>query len=1137
MCMNRRYFHSSIHDLETLFENQKDDGSVLKALQHELTHRKTERAAKLSHRIAMRLAQLGTCTFASTLQQASLQFETVPNITSDGIVEACADRLMVPQKSVGHPDPTSSTLQARVKDHSRRPTPPVTNAPESILSAWTALEVLSPPAFRRPEDLASGDRKRVAKLDGLQLPWERGEMSRPNQRLYYQVVLGAVRMEPAVELLIEYYGDTRIEKPAALGNAALAVVIVDKQGCLVESQAVAISSFGWGVITALQGELEDLAQWANIESQLTARIEKILRNQNTDEADRSQPLTRSTLMTAYEDLIATLGLPIDWIEPPEFAIRSYTYYRDPNPPEPILLNSFFLTDLSFAKEVFLHKKAPRNLRRYLGLDRPAKTRDLIQDNDALEEAVSPQRTPLARWPGPGRNPLVLLQQAAVNIAFSETAVSGLIGINGPPGTGKTTLLRDLVAGLVTERAQEMSTYADPERAFERTDLRLRVGQGWIHLYQLDESLRGFEIVVASSNNKAVENISSELPGSNAIADDAPQLRYFKTVSDFLHERETWGLIAAVLGNAQNRSRFKQRFWWDEDKGLNTYLTAVLGSLSMDENGKLPTILLAEDPPTSRAEALKRWHIAREEFRKALEKSQQWQQRLEILRHDVIEVPKLAKAEESAAREHSNAVSQLRRLLQQHYEITRELKSASEELRVHALVKPGFWARLFRTRAARAWNQVQSGLLELQEKESSLVSATLQHEKTKGRIVDAQEKLGVVVTDSAFFETHARDRHQATPWFTTAAQRTRDDVFIAAMALHRAFVDAAAKPLRHNLRALMNVFTNQSSLPTAEKQALLPDLWASLFLVVPLVSTTFASVNRMLGKLPPESFGWLLVDEAGQAVPQAAVGAIMRTKRAVIVGDPIQIEPIVMLPNTLTNAICRQFGIDPDQYSAPPASVQTLADAASTYTTEFPTRSESRTVGVPLLVHRRCSEPMFSIANKIAYSGLMVQAKNEQPSEIREVLGPSRWIDVVGSSEDKWCTQEGEEVVRMLRQLTEARASSDLYIITPFVIVADRLRGIIRQAAVLQNWVDDDEWRWLNERVGTVHTAQGREAEAVIIVLGAPNPSQTGARNWAGWPPNLLNVAVTRAKEVVYVVGNRKLWREAGVFAELDRQLP
>jgi putative SOS response-associated peptidase YedK len=690
--------------------------------------------------------------------------------------------------------------------------------------------------------------------------------------------------------------------------------------------------------------------------------------------------------------------------------------------------------------------------------------------------------------------------------------------------------------VVTERAQEMATYADPETAFETTNLKLRVGQGWIHLYEVDESLRGFEIVVASSNNKAVENVSAELPAITSIADDVSQLRYFKTVSDSLHQRETWGLIAAVLGNAQNRGRFKQLFWWDDEKGLSSYLRMAAGLLPMGEVAELPnSILLAEEPPVTRSEALKRWQIARNKFRKALGQSLHWQQVLENLRRDVVAVPRLAKAEETAVRQYANAFRQVKHLIQHHYDHIRDIKSASEELRIHASTKPGFWARLFRTRAARAWNEIQSALLELQQEESCLLSARSEHAITKRRIIEIQEEYGVVVPDSAFFECHPRDRHQATPWFHTAAQRARDEVFIAAMALHRAFVDAAAKPLRHNLAALMNVFTNQS-LPTAEKQALLPDLWSSLFLVVPLVSTTFASVNRMLGKLPPECLGWLLVDEAGQAVPQAAVGAIMRTKRAVIVGDPIQIEPIVMLPNTLTEAICRQFGVDPEQYSPPLASVQTLGDAVSTYTTEFSTKSGSRFVGVPLLVHRRCSEPMFSISNKIAYSGLMVSAKVENHSDVRGILGPSRWIDVAGSGEDKWCVEEGEEVVRMLGRLAQARASSDLYVITPFVIVADQLRWIIRQAGVLQNWVAD-EWRWINERVGTVHTAQGREAEAVIIVLGAPVPSQTGARNWAGGRPNILNVAVTRAKEVVYVIGNRKLWREAGVFAELDRYLP
>jgi AAA domain len=530
-------------------------------------------------------------------------------------------------------------------------------------------------------------------------------------------------------------------------------------------------------------------------------------------------------------------------------------------------------------------------------------------------------------------------------------------------------------------------------------------------------------------------------------------------------------------------------------------------------------------------------------------SRQWQTWLETLRTELARLPALAQAETSAAAQHDAAVETARRFeavaataRQAEAETSRQLQHTDQALHIHGLAKPGFWARLFRTRAAHEWSdklavlrahhrgaetqhskttaercrieeELRRARLKQQHAETAWQATCAQHQQAKQRLAEAQQQYGVVLADAAFFALEHGKRHQMTPWFPPAAQRLRDEVFIAAMAVHRAFIDAAAKPLRHNLGALMNAFTTQT-LPGAEKQALLPDLWASLFLVVPLVSTTFASVNRMLGKLPLESLGWLFVDEAGQALPQAAVGALLRTRRAVIVGDPVQIEPVVVLPDTLTQAICRRFGVDPDHYAAPSASVQTLADAASTYASEFQTRVGSRSVGVPLLVHRRCAEPMFGVSNAIAYSGMMVSAKSPQPSDIRNVLGPSRWIHVEGSGEDKWCREEGGEVLRLLRQMAQADTKPDLYIITPFVIVADRLRQAVRESGVLRGWVDEDDWYWTNERIGTVHTVQGREAEAVILVLGAPYPTQTGARGWAGGRPNLLNVAVTRAQEVM-----------------------
>jgi hypothetical protein len=183
--------------------------------------------------------------------------------------------------------------------------------------------------------------------------------------------------------------------------------------------------------------------------------------------------------------------------------------------------------------------------------------------------------------------------------------------------------------------------------------------------------------------------------------------------------------------------------------------------------------------------------------------------------------------------------------------------------------------------------------------------------------------------------------------------------------------------------------------------------------------------------------------------------------------------------------------------------------------------------------------MFDISNRIAYDGQMVHAVAAgSVGPIGRVLGASCWLDVDGGATTKWCPAEGEIVVRLLAQLAAAAVRQpDIYVITPFRIVAQELRRRLEAERQLFQQLDVDLDDWLRNRVGTIHTFQGKEAEAVIAVLGAPMAAQQGARRWASGTPNILNVMVSRAKDRLYVVGSKAAWGAVGHCRELADTLP
>jgi hypothetical protein len=100
---------------------------------------------------------------------------------------------------------------------------------------------------------------------------------------------------------------------------------------------------------------------------------------------------------------------------------------------------------------------------------------------------------------------------------------------------------------------------------------------------------------------------------------------------------------------------------------------------------------------------------------------------------------------------------------------------------------------------------------------------------EAEIASAKSSLGRQFPDEEFWCRPHDELQIAAPWLTAETQRMRERCFSAALELHRAFIDAAAKPIRNNLNMLFGILMGEG-LDEATTR-LLPSLWSTLFLTV------------------------------------------------------------------------------------------------------------------------------------------------------------------------------------------------------------------------------------------------------------------------------------------------------------------
>ncbi|SHL62651.1 DEAD/DEAH box helicase [Flavobacterium pectinovorum] len=1019
---------------------------------------------------------------------------------------------------------------------------------KDILEFWRNIEIFNLPDFNNNAALLKTEQI---------FPWVLNKTAaKKNYVLQHTLIFGRLEKKKIVDQ-IDHFLNGEITKgdweETISGYTCLSALILD-QGGRPDEKSYVTASFSFG-INALIKKQNLSVVYADLEKskedfEIRYNIPEIINNSENDK--KEEPSRKGDIISW-----AHLNEELDYLHKQfdiwnKEDIKIYMFSQEvpkDNKSDTSFLNSFYLSDLNYLCNLN-EKEYSKTLKAYLNLSVDTSIRkDIILDKNQLFASVNPKLMQAGRWPSNIDYSLYTAQLGAVNDLFSENEPF-VKGINGPPGTGKTTLLLDVISDVIVNRAKVIAKLGCRD-IFEGGYNKVEKENGFnLFSFNLKSDLQNnFGIVIASNNNSAVENITKELPAKEKI--DCiifPDADYFSECSERLISVESWGTLAAALGNNQNRHIFKNAIWKSDKENQILGLEDLLYNVYKDKEND--STAYNQDLFEETRKKLKQLH---EEFESFINKVEKFHNSLPVFieaKNDEIILKKQIRKTDSEIDKNLEIKKELDNSIKNELLESERIQNALTVIKSN---KPSFFffQKLFGTKSFKEWKK-QADLFLVQFSDSQNVLKILKKElshtekkikdletkknryqdnlKDKLKIIDNYQKLNIKInTDfgienkqlftEEFHQLSLEEIHLRMPYYSPKIAKLRSDIFIQSLNLHKYVILSNAKKVKNNLNLFFEMI-----LGWVEVEAkLAQNLWDTFFLCIPVVSTTLASASRLFPNTNENQIGWLLIDEAGQATPQSAVGIIHRSKRCVIVGDPLQVEPVVTIPANLVAKLRQLSNVDL-LWSPLQTSVQQLADRISLSGTYMQNGTESDPIwtGFPLRTHRRCDEPMFSIANKIAYSDQMVKAVKENSKEI--FIGASQWFHVenINPPINKHVIIEEIDLLKIkITELLNSGYSGNIYVISPFKSVAGAC---------------DNEFRKIeNVFCGTVHKFQGKEADIVFLVLGS-DPKSSGARKWASQKPNILNVALTRAKKRLYVIGNKKLWSQCEYYKEMNNVL-
>jgi very-short-patch-repair endonuclease len=269
------------------------------------------------------------------------------------------------------------------------------------------------------------------------------------------------------------------------------------------------------------------------------------------------------------------------------------------------------------------------------------------------------------------------------------------------------------------------------------------------------------------------------------------------------------------------------------------------------------------------------------------------------------------------------------------------------------------------------------------------------------------------------------------------------------------------------------------------------------------------------------FDLVVIDEASQCDIASILPLLYRSKRAMIIGDPRQLSHITSVTSAQDMSLFEKLDEPSIDYGWVYSANSLFARAQGLCDPKFQ---------VTLRDHHRSRKEIIEFSNQCFYAEapLRIATAYERLAKNPDALPVVRWQHIAGAvrrpANGGAVNQvEADAVVDELRRLMNLNYRGSIGVVTPFRAQANAIKDLVHSDGDLVGKLELRDFL-----VDVVHSFQGDERDLMIFSPTISAGVHPGAIHFLKNNGNLFNVAITRARSTLIVVGDKATALQSGV---------